>query len=66
MILPAKDCSLYVRKASGSTKLKLAASPEPTQSVPSGAARTLPIECEVPSDGMQSSVFDAVGHGPAT
>ena len=54
-----------MRKASGSTSLKLDASPLPTQSVPSGAERTVPIECEKPSDGMQSTVFDGAGHGPS-
>ena len=48
----------------GSTKLKLAASPFPTQSVPSGAERTVPIEWESPSDGMQSRVFAGAGQTP--
>src|SRR6476619_1201654 len=62
-IFPAKLCSSYVRKASASTTLKLEASPDPIQSVPSGSERTVPIECEAPSEGMQSLVFDGVPHG---
>ena len=44
--------------------LKLAASPLPTHSVPSGAERTVPIECESPSDGTQSTVFEGAGQVP--
>ena len=57
--------SSYVRNASGSATLKLAASPLPTQSVPSGAERTVPIECETSSDGMQSTLLDGAGQAPS-
>jgi len=40
-------------------------SPEPAHTVPSGAERTVPIECEPPSEGMQSFVFEGAGHGGA-
>ena len=33
--------------------------------MPSGADRTVPIECEPPSEGMQSLVLDGAGHGAA-
>ena len=46
--------------------MKLELSPRPTHSVPSaGSTRIVPIECEAPFDGMQSSVLDAVGQAPA-
>src|SRR5215211_1322300 len=64
MIFPAMLRSSYVRKARGSTNLKLAASPLPTHSVPSGAERTVPMECEVSSLGMQSTLLDGAGHAP--
>ena len=44
--------------------LNEAASPEPTHNVPSEADRTVPIECEWPSEGMQSRLLEAFGHGP--
>ena len=47
----------------GSTRDQSDASPLPSQSVPSGAERTVPIECESMSAGMQSAVFDGAGHG---
>ena len=34
--------------------------------MPSGAEMTVPIECDSPSEGMQSTVFDAAGHAPLT
>jgi hypothetical protein len=37
-----------------------------TNRVPSGAERTVPIECEVPFDGMQSTSLLGVGHTPLT
>jgi hypothetical protein len=36
-------------------------SPVPTQSVPSGAALTVPMLCENPSDGMQSVALPGAG-----
>jgi hypothetical protein len=45
------------RKASSSTRLKLALSPTPTHRLPSlGSTLIVPIEWEAPSEGMQSSV----------
>ena len=42
--------------------MKLELSPTPTHSEPSaGSTRTVPIECDAPLDGMQSSVFEAAG-----
>ena len=39
-------------------------SPLLTHSVPSEAARTVPIEWVNPSEGMQSIVLSGSGHGP--
>ena len=45
---------------------KSAPSPLPTQSVPSGAERTLPMECDRLFEGMQSTLFEGVGQTPDT
>ena len=55
-----------MRSAIGSTFDRSDASPLPSQSVPSGAERTVPIVCESMSEGMQSTVFDGAGQGPET
>src|SRR4051812_29316979 len=62
-ILPARLCSSYARSAVGSTLLKSAASPDPSHSVPSPSALTVPTMWDRPSAGMQSSVLEGAGHG---
>ncbi len=55
-----------MRSASVSALLNQVASPEPSQRVPSGEARTVPMECDGPSEGMQSLVGPGAHPPPLT
>src|SRR5918911_1140033 len=63
MILPFRLFSLLARAERGSSLSKFEPSPEPTQSVPSGADRTVPTMWLGPSAPMQSTELAGFGQG---